>query len=284
MVNFVDMNEPAPKYIDVDAVVRSRLPRYYRFIPRFLINKLKQIICQDRMNEMWHRNKDKSGGVFCHDVLDDLHARVNVIGSSHLPDPSDRKVLFVSNHPLGGLDGIAIIDMLYRHYGVEPLFIVNDLLMALTPLHNVFVPVNKHGAQSRESVAAIDEAFASDRPVIIFPAGLVSRRQKDGKIADLEWQKMFVRMARKFHRDIIPMFFSGENSLFFYKFAKFRTRIGLKFNIEMIYLPREVFRCENHTFDIFVGNRISIDELPHDKSPAEISSMIRNIVYSLPQQ
>lgn len=277
------MNETPEKYIDVDSVVRTRAPRYYRFIPRFLIRKLERIICQDRLNELWHRNRDRQGLQLCEGLLSDLRVKLDVVNPENLPDKTDRRVLFVSNHPLGGLDGIALIDLIGRHYGVDPLFVVNDLLMALTPFHSVFVPINKFGAQSRDSVRAIDEAFESDRPVIIFPAGLVSRRQKKGVIADLEWQKMFVMKARRFGRDIIPLYFSGGNSPFFYKFAKFRKKIGLRFNIEMIYLPREVFRCEGKTFTVFVGKRIPVASIEKGNA-AEIAERIKRLVYFLPQQ
>lgn len=152
---------------------------------------------------------------FCRGVLRDLDVSYRLAGGCRLPDAAARRVIYISNHPLGGLDGIALIDMVAAHHGVEPWFVVNDLLMAVKPLQRVFLPVNKHGRQTREEGAVIDAALSGDRPVIIFPAGLVSRRQGDGSIADLEWKKRFVNMAIKYRRDIIPLHFSGHNSNFF---------------------------------------------------------------------
>ena len=213
-------------------------------------------------------------------MLDDLGVTVNFHNLDNLPPKEQTRVLFVSNHPLGGLDGMALIDFVRTYYGVAPRFIVNDLLNAVEPLSDTFIPVNKHGAQSREAILRLDDAFASDAPLLMFPAGLVSRRGKKGVVADLEWQKMFVAKARQYGRDIIPLHFYGENSSFFYKFAKFRRRIGLKFNIEMIYLPREVFRSKGKTFDVVVGKPIPHASLD-DMLPARKAQQIRQMVYDL---
>lgn len=270
----------APLEINVEEVVRQRLPRYNRFIPRCLIRRLERTICQDKLNKLLRDNFPKRDAEFCRGVINDLKVSVNFYNIENIPPIEQSRVLFVSNHPLGGLDGIALIDFVERHYGIAPQFIVNDLLSAIEPLSDTFIPINKHGAQSRKAVEVLDNAFASDRPLIMFPAGLVSRRGKKGVIADLQWQKMFVAKAKEYKRDIIPLHFYGENSSFFYKFAKFRQRIGLKFNIEMIYLPREVFRSKGKSFDVVVGTPISFSTLD-DMPPMQKAQQIRQLIYSL---
>lgn len=98
--------------------------------------------------------------------------------------------MFASNHPLGALDGIALISLIGGHYGDSNVrFLVNDLLMNLEPLRNVFLPINKFGAQGRDNARSISAAMASDMQMVQFPAGLVSRLHPGGKIADLEWKK-----------------------------------------------------------------------------------------------
>lgn len=270
----------APLEINVEEVIRQRLPRYNRFIPRCLIRRLERTICQDELNKLLRDNFPKRDAEFCRGVINDLKVSVNFLNIENIPPIEHSRVLFVSNHPLGGLDGIALIDFVERHYGIAPQFIVNDLLSAIEPLSDTFIPINKHGAQSRKAVEALDNAFASDRPLIMFPAGLVSRRGKKGVIADLQWQKMFVAKAKEYKRDIIPLHFYGENSSFFYKFAKFRQRIGMKFNIEMIYLPREVFRSKGKSFDVVVGKPISYSSLD-DMPPMQKAQQIRQLIYSL---
>lgn len=269
-----------PLEINVGEVLRQRLPRYYRFIPRGMVRWLERTVCQDGLNRLLRDNFPKRDADFCRGVLDDLDVTVNYHNIENLPPRELTRVLFVSNHPLGGLDGMALIDFVRSYYGVDPKFIVNDLLAAVEPLSDTFLPVNKHGAQSRQAIRALDDAFASDTPLLMFPAGLVSRQGKKGVVADLEWQKMFVTKARQSGRDIIPLHFYGENSSFFYKFAKFRRRLGLKFNIEMIYLPREVFRASGKTFDVVIGKPIShtsLDNMP----PMQKAQQIRQLVYDL---
>ena len=281
---FVVMKDSAVMKIDVDGVLRQRIPRYYRYIPRFIIRWLERTICQEQLNDLMEKNGNKTDAEFCAGVLDSLNISYEVLGEENLPSVENRRVVIVSNHPLGALDGMTMIDYITKRYGGNVKFVVNDLLMAIKPLKGVFLPINKHGKQSRNSSNAIDEAMAGNDPIIIFPAGLCSRRQPDGTICDLEWRKMFVNKSVEYQRDVIPMYFDAENSSFFYKFAKLRVRLGLKFNIEMIYLPREIFRSENAKFSIKVGNPISWKNLMSGKHASKQASEIKDIVYNLKNQ
>lgn len=267
--------------IDVDAVLRNRLPRYYRYIPRFVVRWVERIICQKRLNELLEENQGRYDADFCRGLLESLNITYEIKNEENLPPKGSRKLLFVSNHPLGALDGVVMIDYLTRRYGGNVKFVVNDLLMVLTPLKGVFVPINKHGRQSREATSGVDEAFAADDPVIVFPAGMCSRRQKDGSICDLGWQKMFVNKAVEHGRDVIPVYFNAHNSSFFYKFAKFRTRIGLKFNIEMILLPREMVNKQDARFEMTIGEPIAYQKLKNGKYAKQQAAEIKEIVYKL---
>lgn len=281
---FVVMKDFAVMKIDVDEVLSQRIPRYYRYIPRFIIRWIERTICQEQLNDLMAKNGDKTGAEFCAGVLESLNISYDVAGEEKLPSIENRRVIIVSNHPLGALDGMTMIDYITKLYGGNVKFVVNDLLMAIKPLSGVFLPINKHGKQSRNSSNAIDEAMAGNDPIIIFPAGLCSRRQPDGTVRDLKWRKMFVNKSIEYHRDIIPMYFDAENSSFFYKFAKLRVRLGLKFNIEMIYLPREIFRSENAKFSIKIGNSISWENLMRGKNALRQAAEIKDIVYNLKNQ
>lgn len=273
------MSTPDVIKIDVAAVIRERLPRYSRLIPRPLVRWIERTICQRQMNDMLAYAAGKEGPEFCRAVLEKLGITYTVHGRANLPQ--DKRCVFVCNHPLGGLDGIAMIDFIASVYGPRLKFLVNDLLMAISPLKDVFLPVNKHGAQSRRARGAIDDAFAGADPIVVFPAGLVSRRLKEG-IADLQWHKMFVNKCISSGRDVIPVYFSGRNSSFFYNFAKLRQKAGIKLNIEMIYLPREVFRCSGSNFDIYVGEPIAHTSLRGGREALDQAAEIRRTVYSLP--
>lgn len=270
--------------IDLDSVIRTRAPRYYSRIPKWLISKVARFICQDEMNELLATAGGRRDAAFCRHVLEHLDVTYRVNGSDRLPQPGpDSRVIFTCNHPLGALDGIIIIDMLSRIYGPGIRFIVNDLLDAVEPLRGVFLPINKHGSQSRDAVAAIENALAGDRPVIIFPAGLCSRASWTGRVADLEWNKMFVAAALRHRRDIVPLHFEGRNSAMFYLSAKLRKLLGIKFNIEMINLPREVFKSRGREYTVTVGHRIACSTLEGGRAGRATAARLRDLTYQLPR-
>lgn len=264
--------------IDVDAVLRERLPRHYRYIPRVLIRWIERTVCQQQMNDLLRATAGLRDAEFCRAVLDHLDIHIDVTGDQNLTE--DGRKVIVCNHPLGGLDGIAMIAYISSVYGPDVRFLVNDLLMAIEPLQGVFLPVNKFGRQTREATKAIDEAFASDVPIVVFPAGLVSRRL-NGVIADLQWQRTVVNKCIAYGRDVIPVHFSGRNSSFFYTFANLRKRFGVKLNVEMVYLPREVFRCRGKRFRITIGEPVRVAELRGGREAQHTADALRERVYAL---
>ncbi|MBR5102667.1 MAG: 1-acyl-sn-glycerol-3-phosphate acyltransferase, partial [Muribaculaceae bacterium] len=204
--------------IDVDAVLKQRLKKKYRYIPKWAVKWLARTIKQDELNVILQHMAQSPGVDAADAALKDLGVGINTQGNI----PDEGRFLFVSNHPLGGLDGLCLISCLGHHYNGKIRFIVNDLLMAVKPLQSIFLPVNKFGRQSRTSAAAIETEYEGDKQMITFPAGLCSRMQKHGVIADLEWSKFIVTQAVKSKRDIIPIFFEGVNSKSFYRRAKWR--------------------------------------------------------------
>lgn len=271
--------------IDLDSVIRTRAPRHYSHIPKWLIRMVERFICQDEMNELLATAGGRRDAAFCRHVLEHLGVTYKVEGAERLPlpGPGMSRVIFTCNHPLGALDGIIIIDMLSQIYGQGIHFIVNDLLDAVEPLRGVFLPINKHGSQSRDAVAAIESALAGDKPVIIFPAGLCSRASWTGRVADLEWNKMFVSAALRHRRDIVPLHFEGRNSAMFYLSAKLRKLLGIKFNIEMINLPREVFKSRGREYTVTVGHRIACSTLEGGNASRATASHLRDLTYQLPR-
>jgi len=256
-----------PMKIDVDQVLRTRLSRHYRYIPRFVVRWLERTICQDKLNTILAKMADKNSVDAATAALDEMDITVTSSGMDRLPAG---RYMFVSNHPLGGLDGLALISLLGNRYDHKIKFLVNDLLMAVEPLRDVFLPVNKYGSQSRDAASLIEDALKSDNQFITFPAGLCSRMQPDGTIADLPWHKAAVVHAVGYQRDIVPIYFDAQNSQFFYRFAKWRKRLGIKFNIELIFLPKEMIKKCGSTLRVIVGQPIpwaSLD-VSHPKQEA----------------
>ena len=269
--------------IDVAAVMRQRIPGVFRMMPRPVVKWVENTICQDRLNELLELGDGLEGADFADSLLRNLSITYAISGGP--VDPTHRRVIFASNHPLGGLDGIVLCSMIRRLYGSgEMKFIVNDLLTYVEPLRNVFLGVNKHGAQSRGAAEAIDKAFDGDMPMVMFPAGLCSRMGDDGTIRDLAWHKMIVNKAISSHRDIIPVHFSGENSPNFYKFARLRKKLGLKFNLEMVRLPREMILNEGARFEVTIGEPIPWQQLRGGREALDQADKLRTAVYALRPQ
>ncbi len=263
-----------PMKIDVDKVLRERLPRHYKYIPRFVVHWLERTICQDKLNAILLKMAGKNSVDAATAALDEMDIIVKATGLDRLPDG---RYMFVSNHPLGGLDGLALISLLGQRYDRKIKFLVNDLLMAVEPLRGVFLPVNKYGSQSRTAASQIEEALKSDNQFITFPAGLCSRMQPDGNIADLPWQKAAVVHAVNYQRDIVPIYFDAVNSRFFYRFAKWRKRLGIKFNIELVFLPKEMIKKCGSTLHAVIGEPIPWDSLD-GAHPKQEAARLREMV------
>lgn len=271
-----------PLILNIREILRKRIPpKKFRWIPSFLITSVEKLICQNELNEILRVTFPHRGSEFAGRVLDHLEIKVEVEGFDRLPD--SRRFMFASNHPLGGLDGITLIAILGQRYGDENIrFLVNDMLMNVEPLKDVFLPVNKFGRQGREASVAINEALNSDMQILQFPAGLCSRLGKKGEIKDLEWQKSFVAKAIETKRDIVPLYFQGKNSSRFYKTAKWRKKLGLKFNIEQVLLPSEVCKARGNNFKVIFGEPISWESLKDSgKNAKDLAAQIKEKVYSL---
>ena len=269
--------------LDIEGILRKRIPsRKQKFIPGFLYGALSRLIHQDELNEMLRIGYPSQGSEFSRKVLEHLDIEVTVDGAENLP-AKDRRVVFASNHPLGGLDGIALIAVLGQRYGDENIrFLVNDLLMNVEPLGTVFLPINKYGSQARAAAEAINAEYASDRQIVIFPAGLVSRLHPGGEVYDLKWQKAFVQKAIENDRDIVPVRFVALNRKRFYRLAKWRKKLGIKVNIEQATLPAELCASRGKRFRIIIGQPVSVSELRSSgRSFPQLAEDLRAAIYHL---
>ncbi|MBU0487223.1 MAG: 1-acyl-sn-glycerol-3-phosphate acyltransferase [Bacteroidetes bacterium] len=266
----------AKKFIDVDKVIREKNPKLRKRLPGFVFRYLKRILHEDDINEFINSNSHKYGIDFAEAIIDFFQVNLVVEGLENLP-PEGRYVV-ISNHPLGGLYGIGLINTV-GHVRKDILFPVNDLLLHLDNLRDLFIPVNKHGS-NKENIELFDQAFASEKAILYFPAGMCSRKQK-GCILDLEWKKTIVTKARQHKRDIIPVHFTGRNRNFFYNLANWRKRFGIKGNIEMLYLTDEMFRQRGKDHLIRFGKPIPWATFNKDHKDAEWASKLKDYVYRL---
>lgn len=262
--------------IDLKGIVRDRGMK----IPGPVVSLIEKIIHQDELNEILEVCYPKEGSDFADKVYEHLNLNIEVKGEENIP--AGGRFVFASNHPLGGLDGIGLVKVLGARFGDDNIrVLVNDMLMNVEPLRKVFLPVNKYGAQGREAAKVISEAYASDRQIVMFPAGLVSRLQPDGGIRDLEWQKSFVAKAIESGRLIIPVHFAGLNRRRFYHLAKWRRRMGIKFNIEQIFLPAEVCASKGNSYTVTFLPPVDPQALlASGMTVKEIASKIHDTIYA----
>ena len=275
------MSDEAIFKIDIDGILDSKAGSKARFVPGFVRTWLKNIAHQDEVNEFLESAGKKQGVPWLDAVMEFLDVTLDIHGLENLPDDSDgRRFTFVSNHPLGGPDGIAIGQILGHRYDGRIRYLVNDLLMNLHGLAPLCVPINKTGKQSRDFPRLVEAAFGSDNHIIMFPAGLCSRREK-GVIHDLPWNKTFITKSIETQRDVVPIHFGGSNSDRFYRVANIGKRLGLKFNIAMLFLADETFRNRHKTFSVHIGRPIPYQTFQTDKKPAEWARWVEEQVYKL---
>lgn len=271
-----------PLQLDLRAILRRRMPRRIaRFVPGFLIAPLERLIRQRDLNALLRGAFPAEGSAFSASILDQLGIEVETEGLDRLRGM--RRLVFASNHPLGGLDGITMVKLLGETFGDSHIrVLVNDMLMNVEPLAGVFLPINKYGRQARESAVRINEAYASDMNICVYPAGLVSRLGDDGRICDLEWQKAFVAKALETGRDIVPVAFHALNSRRFYRLARLRKKLGIKVNIEQVLLPGEIFSQQRKRFRVVFGEPVTAVELRESgESPAILASRLREAVLKM---
>lgn len=264
--------------IDIDKILKDKAGDKARYIPGFVASYLKKIVHQDELNVFLKETTDKVGVDFLEACLEFLDAHLDVRGLENLPQ--DGLCTFVSNHPLGGQDGVALGYILGKHYDGKIKYLVNDLLMNLHGLAPLCIPINKTGSQSRDFPRMVEAGFSSDNHIIMFPAGLCSRRQK-GVIKDLEWKKTFIVKSVESHRNIVPIHFEGRNSDFFYSLANFCKFLGLKFNVAMLYLADEMLKNRHKTFKVTIGKPIPWQTFDKSRTPAQWADYVKEVVYKL---
>lgn len=267
------------KTIDIDKILRSKMGAKADKVPRFLVNWLKKTIHEDEVNRFLWESKDKQGVEWLEECVKYLDMRLQLRGEENLPAPDDGKLYtFVSNHPLGGIDGVALGAVIGRKYDGNFRYLVNDLLMNLPGLAPVCIPINKTGKQSRSFPAMVEAGFASDNHMLMFPAGLCSRKQ-NGKIRDLEWTKTFIKKSVETHRDVVPIHFEGQNSERFYRIANICKRLNLKVNIAMLFLVDEMYRNVHKPFTVTFGKPIPWQTFDKSRTALEWAQYVKEKVY-----
>ena len=275
------MSESIEKTIDIDKILASKMGDKAKFVPKFLVRWLKRIIHEDEVNRFLWESRDKSGTEWLTECVRYLDMDIKIEGIENLPDKNDGKLYtFVSNHPLGGQDGVALGSIIGKHYDGNFRYLVNDLLLNLPGLAPVSIGINKTGKQSRDFPRMVETGFQSNNHMLMFPAGLNSRKI-NGVIHDLPWKKTFISKSVEYQRDVVPIYFSGRNSERFYRIANWQKKLGLKINIAMLFLVDEMYRNVHKSFTVKIGKPIPWQTFDKSKTPMEWAKFVEDKVYEL---
>lgn len=275
------MKQVTEKTIDLDLILSSKMGSKAKFVPRPFVSWLKRVIHQDEVNRFLWESRHLSGTEWLEECVRYLDMTLQIVGEENLPAKDDGKLYtFVSNHPLGGADGVALGSIIGRHYDGHFRYLVNDLLMNLPGLAPVCIPINKTGSQSRSFPQMVEDGFKSDNHILMFPAGICSRRI-DGKVQDIAWKTTFITKSVEYQRDVVPIHFSGSNSDFFYKLASFSDKYVKKINLAMLFLVDEMYKNVHKSFQVTIGKPIPWQTFDKSKSASTWAQEVRSRVYAL---
>lgn len=261
--------------INIAHIIKNSDPKFLKSLPDFIIKIIAKIIRQDEINHILDKYKDFEGVDFLPKILEELNIKIIIEGIDNLPD--NGKCFFVANHPFGLLDGLILTFIVGNKYG-QLKAIGNDAFMFVPNLRPIIANVSVFGKSPKKYFAELEKVFASDVPITHFPYGLVSRVHKF-KVQDNTWKKSFIKKAISNQRDIVPIKFYGKNSNLFYGVYLFRKIFRIKTNLELVLLPRELFRKKGETIKVKILKPIPYQELNNSLSHWEWAQKVRSIVY-----
>lgn len=275
------MSGEIEKTIDIEKILAGKMGSKAKMVPGFVISWLKHIIHEDEVNKYLWESRHLTGTEWLTECVRYLDMTLDVVGVENLPKKDDGKLYtFVSNHPLGGADGVALGSIIGQHYDGNFRYLVNDLLLNLPGLKPVSIGINKTGRQGRNFPAMVEAGFQSDNHMLMFPAGLCSRKI-DGQIRDLPWKKTFITKSVEYQRDVVPIHFGGQNSDKFYRIANICKALNLKFNIAMLFLVDEMYKNVHKTFRVAIGKPIPWQTFDKTKTAMEWAKYVQDRVYEL---
>lgn len=265
------------KYIDIDKIILEGDSLFLKSLPKFVIKLFKKIIKQDEINRILNKYSDQNGVLFLPKMIDEFNLTLDVEGLENFPESG--KCFFAANHPFGVIDGLVITYLVSKKYG-DLKAIGNDAFVFLPQLKPLIAAVNVFGKSSKEYVKALDKVYNSDIAITHFPAGEVSRKYKR-KVEDTVWQKSFITKSISSQRDIVPIHFHGKNSNLFYFIHKVRKLFRIQLNIELLLLPREMFKKRNKTIKVSIGKPITYRTFNDDFNHFQWAQKVREHVYNL---
>ena len=248
------------KIFSVEKIIAEKKIGFYPNLPQPFKSVIKSILYEKQVNKLLNEFRKEENLAFINKILNYFNLSI----STHFHSPLEKlkRCIFVCNHPTGIIDGLIVMNILNKAHPTQ--MITNDMLD---------FTINKKQTRS------LINAFHSDKHIIIFPAGEVSKF-RNFTIEDLDWNPSFVKKAIQFQRDVIPVRISGRNSILFYAVSNLRRFLKMDFNIEIFLLIREIFNKKNNSINVKFGSPISFKTLNRNKMNSE-TNRIKNITYSI---
>ncbi|MFC5682269.1 GNAT family N-acyltransferase [Flavobacterium sp. MAHUQ-51] len=240
---------------------------------------LMKVLKISTLNKVYNRNKHLKEIDFLNGIVDDLQIKFEIPEEDYKRLPKDGAYITISNHPLGGIDGILLLKLMLEK---EPNFkiIANFLLHRIEPLKQYIMPVNpfENHKDKKSSVLGIKETLrhlSDGKPLGMFPAGEVSS-YKDGQlIVDKPWEEGAIKVIRKAQVPVVPIYFHAKNSNLFYLLSK------ISGTLRTAKLPSELFSQKNRVIKVRIGKPISVAEQNEYENIDAYSEFLRKKTYML---
>lgn len=252
--------------INIEQAVIDKFPGFAnkpQLIRKPTISLLKRLIHENEINSFLLANDDARGFEFIDRVFEYFNFSYTVRAREKANIPAIGRVVIFANHPIGSLDGLAIL-RLVSEVRPDVKIVANDMLAWFKALENLIVPLdNMTGGSARRSIRNVLHALENEQAIIVFPAGEVSRAHPTG-IKDAVWRPGFLHFARKAKAPLLPIHIGAKNSLLFYSASMLYKPLGTAL------LAREMFNKRSRTIKFRVGELIPSDALEskslHDRT------------------
>lgn len=235
--------------INVEQAVTAKYPslrHYPRLMTAPFLALLKKLFYEERINRFLTAHGELEGVEFVEAVLDELEVDYAMASKDRANIPPAGRVVIIANHPMGGLDGLALLKLV-SEVRKDVKIVANDLLMQFEPLQKLLLPVDNLGGKAgKKSLLAIHKALENEEAVIIFPAGEVSRIRPTG-VKDGAWNSGFLKLAAKADAPILPVRIRAKNSSLFYTISTVYKPLSA------LMLPGELFKHRGKTIRFVVG-------------------------------
>ncbi|WP_353776976.1 GNAT family N-acyltransferase [Winogradskyella sp. 3972H.M.0a.05] len=251
----------------------------YGFLGTFFGWLLMKVLKISTINKIYKRNKHLSDLDFLNALLDDFQIKFEIPEEDLKRLPKDGAYITISNHPLGGIDGILLLKLMLEQRA-DFKIIANFLLHRIEPLKPYVMPVNPF--EDRKDVKSSIAGFKNSllhlkdgHPLGVFPAGEVST-YKDGKlVVDKPWEQAAIKLIKKAEVPVVPIYFHAKNSRLFYRLSKVSD------TLRTAKLPSELLTQKRRTIKVRIGRPITVKDQQEHKDLQDFSSFLRQKTYML---